>query len=303
MGCCGSRPWLILSSESELNGIQRTSLLLWLRGGGRPPIPKIDFEGLTRLDLSEHFVYACDVLNSDGEEVEEEVFDRTAFGAFVREVLPRLTGLQELSLGRNELFAREESSKAAVSFTDAMQAGPLSGCRSLNFSGNSLGSAELEGAGAFLRGLPPCLQRLDLSENRLHLFGAPAAAGLWGALCAACPCLASLSLARNNLCRLSPVCGSAEASEGAEESEEVGGWKALGAALTLLPCLTFLDLSENELDDAAAAALSKDVLPRLSQLLALDVSGNGPRSDAGKALGEEARELVCAAAPSCKVEF
>jgi len=260
----------------------------------------MDFEGLTRLDLKEHFVYACEVVGSDGEEVEEEVFDRKAFRAFVSKVLPRLTGLQELSLQGNELFAREESNKAVALLVEAMQAGSLFGCGSLNFAGNSLGSAPREHARAFLEGLPRSLEQLDMSENRLHLFGTPTADGLWACLCKGRPCLAGLSLARNNLRRLSSARLPAEAAE----ADADDGWEALGRALELLPSLASLDLSENELDGAPAAALAKAVLPRLPRLALLDLRGNCPCEGSAAPLGGEAQELIRAAAPSsCEVVF
>uniref|UniRef100_A0A7S1SBI2 Uncharacterized protein n=1 Tax=Alexandrium catenella TaxID=2925 RepID=A0A7S1SBI2_ALECA len=305
MGCCSSRSgsWQLLTAGSDLDGAQRTSLLLWLRGGGGQPGPKVDFESLTRLDLSEHFVLSCDFVNSDGEEVEEELFDRKAFGAFVREVLPRLTGIMDLSLSSNELFAREESIQTVASFVSALKAGPLDGCHSLNISGNSLGSAPPECARAFLEGLPSGLLHLDVSENRLHLFGtgASVAAGLWESLCKARSGLAFLSLARNNLCRLSPARKPAEAAEGDAEGSS---WEVLGAALELLPSLTSLDLSENELDGAPAASLAKAVLPRLLSLRQLNLTGNGPRDGSAGALGQEAQGLVRAAVPrACEVLF
>lgn len=253
MGCCGSRSWAKL--PEECTGVQRAALLRWLRGGGGPPGPPCYFEELGKLDLREHFVYVTGIRGSNSEEEserEEEVFDTKAFGAFVTEVLPRLTNVTEMSLRGNLLCGRQPNVKLDK-LALAMKTGSLPRCMTLDLSSNGLGLGTPAETTCVLESvLPRSLVCLNLSDNPLHLFTSDG----WRTVANVAPQLQCLTLANAQLYRM-----------------DANGWEVLGTTLELFPALVELDLSANGLS-GSEEMIARSVLPRLPRLEVLGFSRN-----------------------------
>lgn len=252
--CCGSRSWETL--PEECTGGQRAALLRWLRGGGGPPGPPCDFEDLGKLDLREHFVYVIGVRGSDleeeSEQEEEEVFDTKAFGAFVREVLPRLMNITELSLRGNALCGRQPNVKLDQ-LALALKAGALPRCKTLDLSSNGLGLGSTAETTSVLEAvLPRSLVCLNLSDNPLFLLTSEG----WRTIANLEPQLQRLKLANAQLNRM-----------------DENSWEVLGSTLECFPALMELDLSGNALL-GSEEMIAKSVLPRLPHLEVLGFGRN-----------------------------
>lgn len=240
----------------ECTGTQRTALLRWLRGGGGPPGPPCHLEDLGKLDLREHFVYVTGVRGSDleeeSEQEEEEVFDAKAFGAFIREVLPRLTNVTHLSLRGNALCQRQPNMNLdQLSLT--LKTGGLPRCKTLDLSSNGLGLGSTTETKFILESvLPRSLVCLNLSDNPLYLLTSDG----WRTIADTASQLQSLRLADAQLNRM-----------------DENAWEALGSSLEAFPALVDLDLSGNGLL-GSEAIIAKCVLPRLPRLEVLGLSRN-----------------------------
>jgi len=299
MGCCGSRSWEKL--PEECTGAQRAALLRWLRGGGGPPGPPCHLEDMCKLDLREHFVYVTGVRRSDLEdeseqEEEEEVFDTKAFGAFVREVLPRLTNVTELSLRGNALFGGQSQMKLDH-WALALKNGALPRCKTLDLSSNGLGLGSAAETKSVLESvLPRSLVCLNLSDNPLYLLSSDG----WRTVANVAPQLQSLRMADAQLNRL-----------------DENGWEVLGSVLARFPALVELDLSGNALH-GSEDMIAKSLLPRLLRLEVLGFSRNhngtnlpngmpgtsNPESHGRCELHAEHIAVLQAAAPrTCRLRF